>query len=84
MFTTDVYSLKFNLKYNIMIQSDSFIVLNQVCLTDAGDQNGKPKLTPVSADIQPRRNKEQIGYLRDQAIKGLIAECVPLQMLFVM
>lgn len=34
--------MEYNLKYNIMIQSDSFIVLNQAFLTDADDQNGKP------------------------------------------
>lgn len=30
----------------------------------------KTGMTPVSADIQQRQNKEQIGYLRHQALKS--------------
>ena len=52
VFTTDVYSLKFNLKYNIMIQSDSFIVLNQVFLTDADAQNGKKNKKQIDSCLR--------------------------------
>lgn len=50
-----------DLKYNIMIQIDSFIMPIQVSLTDGYGQNGKTKLTPVLVDIQQRQNKSKLA-----------------------
>jgi len=68
---------------NIMIQSDSFAALNQLFLTAADDQNGKPNWL-LSQLIHSKRQKQRTNWLfKSRSSKKLIAKCSFPQMLFV-